>query len=319
MVSQIRKRKAVRHLTKSFEVPERRACRIIGQPRSTQRYRAKVRDDEGQIIRRMHGLVRFHPRFGYRRIGQLLRREGWRINKKRVYRLWKQEGFKVPQKKCKKRRLGCTANSIQRRRTQSINEVWCWDFIHDRDEQGRSLKWFSLVDEHTRECLALEVARSITLEDVIDIIHHVMLVRGLPRYIRSDNGPEFIAEALRKYLENCHIDTLYIEPGSPWENGYAESFHSRLREGLLACEIFADLREARLLGNQWRNDYNHRRLHSSLGYQTPAEYAAECRKKEATGVFSAAPHAESPVGAAPLPLPLYADEQPDATLITIGT
>lgn len=227
-------------------------------------------------MRRMHELVRLHPRFGYRRIWALLRDEGFVINRKRVWRLWKQEGFKVPQKQGKKRRLGCSDNGIVRHRAEHKDHVWAWDFIHDRDQRNRPLKWFTLIDEYTRECLALEVERSMTSLDVIDVLSQVLLIRGAPGHIRSDNGPEFIACAMRKYLETAGVGTLYIEPGAPWENGYAESFHGRLRDELLNAEDFADLREAKALAASWQNDYNHRRPHSSLGYRTPATFAASC-------------------------------------------
>ena len=260
----------------TFEASQRTACRVIGQPRSTQRYAARRRDDEGVVVRRMHELVRARPRFGYRRIGALLRDEGFVVNRKRIWRLWKQEGFKVPQTQRKKRRLGCSANGIVRHRTEHKDHVWAWDFIHDRDRANRALKWFTLIDEYTRECLALEVERSMTSLEVIDVLAQVLLIRGAPRHIRSDNGPEFIASAMRTYLETAGVGTLYIEPGAPWENGYAESFHGRLRDELLNAEDFAGLREAQTLGASWRNDYNHRRPHSSLGYRTPATFAASC-------------------------------------------
>lgn len=256
-------------------------------------------------MRRMHELVRARPRFGYRRIWALLRDEGFLINRKRVWRLWKQEGFKVPQKQGKKRRLGCSANGIVRHRSRHKDHVWAWDFIHDRDQRNRPLKWFTLIDEYTRECLALEVERSMTSVEVIDVLAHVLLIRGAPGHIRSDNGPEFIACAMRKYLETAGVGTLYIEPGAPWENGYAESFHGRLRDELLNAEDFADLREAKALAALWQNDYNHRRPHSSLGYRTPAAFAAASR-----------------AGYAPLPTdctPLARPAEPLPTLITAGT
>ncbi len=257
---------------------------------------------------RMHELVRRHPRYGYRRIWALLRLEGWIINRKRVHRLWRREGFKVPVKQRKKRRLGSSVNGIVRRRAEHKDHVWAWDFIHDSDERGRPLKWLSLVDEYTRECLALEVARSITAADAIDVLADLFIIRGVPGHIRSDNGPEFIATAMRSYLRAAEVGTLYIAPGSPWENGYAESFHSRLRDELLNAELFADVREARALADGWRNEYNHRRPHSSLGYQTPAAYAA-------TRV-GATPLRLAPLTSAPCPQPA---KEPQPTLISTGT
>jgi putative transposase len=314
MVSPARKRRAVEHLEEGFEVAERRACRVVGQPRTTQRYEPQVKDDEPVLVERMHALVRQHPRYGYRRIWALLRREGFRVNRKRIWRLWRREGFKVPQKQRKKRRLGHSANGIARRRPEHKDHVWCWDFIYDRDEAGRPLKWFALVDEYTRECLALEVERSLTAADVIDILAQVFLIRGVPKFIRSDNGPEFIAHAIRRYLETAGVGTLYIAPGSPWENGFAESFFSRLRDELLNAELFADLREAKVLAAAWQSEYNHRRPHSALHYQTPAAFAGQC----------------PPLGALPpnprlLPLRRAPAEWPGdvgilgQTLITVGT
>jgi len=193
-----------------------------------------------------------------------------------VHRLWRQEGFRVPIRTRKKRRLGHSANGILRRPPRGKNDVWTWDFLQDRDEAGRPLKWFSLVDEHTRECLALEVNRSMKATDVIDVLAAVFRQRGVPGHIRSDNGPEFIAAAIRGYLGRAGIGTLYIAPGAPWENGYAESFHSRVRDELLNLEIFANVAEAKAVTARWRHEYNHVRPHSSLGYATPAAFAAMC-------------------------------------------
>jgi len=259
-------------------------------------------------VKRMHELVRRHPRYGYRRIWALLRQEGWPINRKRVHRLWRREGLKVPQKQRKKRRLGVSANSIIRRQAEHKDHVWCWDFIHDTDERGRPLKWLSIVDEFTRECLALEVARSITAADVIDVLAELFIIRGVPKHVRSDNGPEFIARAIRSYLAKAGVQTLYIAPGSPWENGYVESFHGRLRDELLNAELFSDVREARALADRWRNEYNHRRPHSALGYVPPARFAATR--------IGATPLRLAPLASAPRPRPAM-ELQP--TLITAGT
>jgi putative transposase len=249
---------------------------VLGQPRSSRRYRPARRDDEGKLTGRMLELARRHPRYGYRRVWAVLRQEKWQVNRKRVYRLWKKEGLKVPQTKRKRRRLGTSANGIVRHRATRKDHVWAWDFIHDRTEDGRAIKWLSIVDEFTRECLCLEVNRGMTGGDVIDVLIELFHVRGLPVHVRSDNGPEFIAKAIRSWLEKAAVKTLYIAPGSPWENGYAESFHSRLRDELLDAELFTSLAEAKHLATQWRLEYNHRRPHSSLGYQTPAAFAASC-------------------------------------------
>lgn len=268
-------------------VSERRACRVLEQARSTHRLLPKVRDDEPVLIQRMHALVRDHPRYGYRRIWALLRLEGFQVSRKRVWRLWRKEGFKVPVKQKKKRRIGISANGIQRRQASGINDVWCWDFIHDTDELGRPLKWLLIEDEFTREGLAVEVSRSIKSRDVIDVLCQVMLIRGVPKHIRSDNGPEFIARAIRSYLKKTGVDALHIEPGSPWQNGYAESFGGKFRDELLNAEVFGNLKEAKELSAWWKNHYNHRRPHSSLGYKTPAQFASLQRP--------------APVGAPPLP------------------
>jgi transposase InsO family protein len=233
-------------------------------------------EEEKRLIGDMLLLVGRHPRFGYRRICVLLRRAGWQVNRKRIYRLWVQEGLKVPQKQRKKRRLGCSENSCVRRKAEHKDHVWTWDFIHDRTITGRPLKWLSIVDEYTRECLALEVDRSITSEKVIDVLVDLFRIRGVPQHIRGDNGPEFIAKAIRRWLSLAGVKALYVEPGSPWENGYVESFHSRLRDELTNREEFTNRAEARYLADAWRLEYNHRRPHSSLGYQTPAEFAAGC-------------------------------------------
>jgi putative transposase len=249
---------------------------VLDQPRSSQRYQARPRSDEPALVKRMLELVRQRPRFGYRRVGWLLAAEGWRASLGRVFRLWRREGLKVPQKRRKRRRLGTSANACDRRRAEHRNDVWCWDFVFDRTTTGSQLKWLSIVDEHTRECLALKVARSITSEDVIDTLAELFAMRGVPKHIRSDNGPEFIAQAIRRWLESVGVEALYIEPGSPWENGYAESFHGRVRDEFLAMEVFESVPAARRLTAAWREDYNHVRPHSSLGYVAPVEFARRC-------------------------------------------
>jgi transposase InsO family protein len=277
----------VKHVQHQLHQPERRVCRVLAQPRSTQRYRALPRDGDEHLARRLHELVRAHPRRGYRMMCGMLRLDGWRVNVKRVYRLWKREGFKVPAKQHKRRRLGHSANGIVRRRSERRNHVWCVDFIHDRDDRDRPLKWLSVVDEFTRECVALEVARGMTAGDVVNVLIDLFTSRGVPTHIRSDNGGEFIAGAIGRLAEMTGLTMLYIAPGSPWENAYAESFHGRLRDELLNAEVFADVREAAALARMWRNEYNHRRPHSSLGYVPPAIFAATL--------------AVPAVGAAPLP------------------
>jgi transposase InsO family protein len=242
----------------------------------------------------MRELVRQRPRFGYRRIAALLKREGWRANPKRIYRLWRQEGLKVPRKKRKRRSLGVSENACHCRRAERKDHVWTWDFVFDRTTSGSALKWLSIVDEFTRECLCLKVARSITSDDVIDSLAELFAMRGVPEHIRSDNGPEFVAQAIQRWLAQVGVQTLYIAPGAPWENGYAESFHSRLRDEFLALEEFENVAAARKLTTAWQDDYNHHRPHSSLGYLTPVEFAARWAAS-APKLLSATPQATSPL------------------------
>jgi len=274
-------------------VSERRACGALGQCRSSQRYKPLDDEEEKRLVQEMLAFVGEHPRYGYRRIWALLRKAGWKVNRKRVYRLWRQEGLKVPQKQHKKRRLGHSANSCARRKAEYKNHVWAWDFVHDRTTDGRPLKWLSIVDEYTRECVALEIGRGITADKAIDVLLDLFRIRGVPKHIRSDNGPEFIAKAIRQWLLKAGVETLYVAPGSPWENGYAESFHSRLRDELTDREEFTSLAEAKHLADAWRLEYNHRRPHSSLGYQTPAEFAAG-RAAAGSAALRPQPHGRTP-------------------------
>jgi putative transposase len=253
---------------------ERRACRVLNQPRSSQRRQASPRDDELAVIKRMRELARERPRFGYRRIGVLLRQEAFRASETRTLRLWRKEGLKVPRKKRRRRALGSGDAGVLARPAQAPNDVWCWDFTFDRTTAGSPLKWLSIVDEFTRECVCLKVDRGITSEAVIDWLAELLAMRGVPKCIRSDNGPEFIAHAIRRWLAHVGVETLYVAPGSPWQNGYAESFHSRFRDEFLATEEFESLAAARKLTAAWRDDYNYRRPHSSLGYVAPAAFAA---------------------------------------------
>jgi len=257
------------------------------------------------MIEAIRQLSREHPRYGYRRITALLRADGWPINRKRVQRLWRQEGLNVPQKQSKRRRLGGSENSCTRRRAEHKNHVWTYDFLMDRTEDGRRLKLLVVVDEFTRESLAIEVARHLTATDVLETLAYLFAVRGAPRYVRSDNGPEFIAAAIRAWLASTGAETLYVAPGSPWENAYIESFNSRFRDELLNAESFACLKEAQVLVERYRRQYNHRRPHSSLGYATPAAFAAACL-------------AAAPASAGPTPPPNRI-EPVDNPLQPIGT
>ena len=225
-------------------------------------------------------LARQHPRYGYRRITALLRQAGWPVNRKRVERLWREQGLKVPQKQSKRRRLGSSDQGSQRRRAERINQVWSYDFIMDQSEDGRRLKMLPIIDEYSRECLEIEVSRSLTAEDVVVVLGRLFVERGEPEYIRSDNGPEFIAEVVKQWLQESGVKTLYIEPGSPWENAYSESFNSRFRDELLDRELFTSVLETQVLVSEYKQEYNQRRPHSSLNYQTPAAFAATVRQAE---------------------------------------
>lgn len=276
MVSPARKREAVAHVRGRLGTSERRACRSLGQPRSTQRYRGRRAGADAALLGAMRRIAGREPRAGYRRVTGYLRREGWSVNVKRVHRLWKQEGLKVPARARKKRRLGQSANGSQRRRAESINHVWSYDFVHDQTERGGRLKWLPILDEYTRECLSLEVEASITAQDVVATLERLVAQRGAPTFIRSDNGPEFVSRAVKSWIEQAGIATLYIEPASPWQNAYSESFNARFRDEFLNVELFASKLEAKVLGREHRDKYNHHRPHSSLGDLTPAEFAARC-------------------------------------------
>lgn len=253
---------------------ERRACQVTGQHRSTQRRPPKTDPSESRLVAEMVGHAHRHPRYGYRRVHVLLAREGWRVNHKRIERLWREEGLQVQQTQRKRRRLGRPENGIQRLRARAPNEVWSYDFLFDRTEDGHRLKIFTLIDEFTREALVIHVARSITAEDVICLLLPLFAERGPPKHIRSDNGPEFIARAIRTWLGQAGVHTAFIEPGSPWENAYCKSFNGKLRDELLAGELFTSLLEAQVLAEDYRQEYNTYRPHRSLGNLTPVEFAA---------------------------------------------
>jgi transposase InsO family protein len=248
---------------------------VLGQHRSTQRRPIRMAEDELPLVARILELATQYGRYGYRRITALLRREGWRVNVKRVRRIWRREGLKVPSKQPKRGRLWLTDGSCVRHRPRHRNHVWSYDFVMDRTHNGRPIRMLTVIDEHTRECLAIDVARRLNSQDVLDVLRDLFVARGAPAYIRSDNGPEFTAQAVREWLERVAVQTLFIEPGSPWENGYIESFNGKLRDELLAREIFYSLREAQVLIESWRREYNQIRPHSSLGYRPPAPEAIE--------------------------------------------
>lgn len=276
------------HLQERFGTSERRACRVVGQSRSTQRRQPQRSESDRALVERMKELARKQPRYGYRRIHALLRREGWRVNRKRVHRLWREENLKIRRRSRKRRRLGTSENGCTRKRAERRNHVWSYDFTLDQTEDGKRLKLMPVVDEFTRECHAIEVARSLTAQDVISTLGYLFRVHGEPEYIRSDNGPEFIATAVKEWLAASGVQTLYIEPGSPWENAYVESFNGKLEDELLGRELFTSLTEAKVLIEQYRLEYNHERPHSSLNYQTPAEFAASCDEVNVASAAGAA-------------------------------
>jgi putative transposase len=289
MVGPARRRQAVAYVRRRLRLSERRACRGLMVARSSQRYRPRRPERDRGLIAELHRLGGRHPRYGYRRITALLRREGWPVNRKRVQRLWRQEGLKVPRRPRKRRRLGTIEQGASRRRATRINEVWSYDFLFDSTEDGRRLKWLPVVDEYSRENLALEVERRIAARGVIATLDRCVAGRGgPPDYIRSDNGPEFIARAVQDWIKERGFKTLYIPPGAPWENPYSESFNSRLRDEFLNVESFGSLLEAKVLGRQHREQYNNQRPHSALGDATPAEFGRRCLAS---------------VGATPLPSP----------------
>lgn len=277
-------------------VSERRACQVLGQSRSTQRYARRRPEDEKALLAEMRRIARKRPRFGSPRITEALRRRGWRVNHKRVERLWREEGMQVPKKQQKRKRqcLGGSENSCMRKRPLRPNHIWSYDFVEDRTEKGRKLRMLVVIDEFTRESLAIEVAWSFTARQVVDMLGYLFAIRGAPEHIRSDNGPEFVAREVTRWLYRARVKTLFVAKGSPWENGYVESFNSRLRDELLNRELFVGLEDARWVVDRWRLDYNHHRPHSSLSYQTPAEFAARCLTS-APKAASATPQQPSPL------------------------
>ena len=262
MVSPARRRVCVEHVVRELGVSERQACRVLGQHRSTQRKAPRGADDEACLTADI-----VH---GYRRITALLRDAGWSVNRKRVERIWRQEGLKVPQRQPKRGRLWLTDGSCIRLRPEWPRQVWAYDFVEDRTRDGRKFRMLCVVDEFTREALAIRVARELSSADVIDVLADLFLAQGTPAHIRSDQGPEFIAEAVKAWIAGVGAKTAYIEKASPWENGYVASFNGKLRDGLLNGEVFNTLQEAQVLIEGWRQHYNRVRPHSSLGYRPPA-------------------------------------------------
>ena len=261
----------MRYVTKMGRCSERQACLVVGLSRSLVRYIARQREDEAALIKKIHKLATRHSRYGYRRITVLLQREGLKVNKKRVHRIWKSEGLSLPQRRPRRRKRGATAGIVNK--AEYPNHVWSYDFVEDRTERGGKLRILVIIDEYTRECLALRVERSIPAAVVIEVLEWLFLTRGAPNYLRSDNGPEFVSNAVCQWLKQAGCSTLFIEPGSPWENGYVESFNDKFRDECLNREIFRNGREAQVIVEAFRQEYNNYRPHSALGYLTPAEFA----------------------------------------------
>jgi putative transposase len=268
-------------------VSERWACRVVGQHRSTERYEPKRAEDDAALRAELRGFSRERPRWGYRQAHHWLREQGWRVNRKRVQRLWREEGLRVPQRRRKRRRLGDSTVAGKRLRAQRPNHVWAFDFQFDQTADGHVLKLMNVVDEFTREALVMLVARSIDADRVVSELERLVAERGAPEHLRMDNGPEMTADALRQWCERSRTGTAYIEPGSPWQNPFVESFHSRVRDELLDVEEFACLGEARVVIEDWREDYNRRRPHSSLGMRAPAVFAAQWCPSEADATRAA--------------------------------
>jgi len=242
-----RRRRAIQTLCKKHPMSERKACKLLSQHRSTQRYVRKVRDGEKELIDAIKREVKKHPRWGYRLIGDRLRNLGWVINRKRMYRLWKQLGFTRRVKRRRRRNKGASKNSCSIKKSRGMNDVWTYDFLHDRTEDNRGLKFLIIEDEYARECVSIMVKRSITSKDVVGELSRLFAKRGIPNFIRSDNGPEFVAKAVEDWLGENQIGPLYIQPGSPWENAYVESFNARFRDELLNVELFTSVLEAQVV------------------------------------------------------------------------
>ncbi len=269
-MSAARRRACVEHVTAELGVSERFACKVLDQHRSTQRKAPEAADDEVALTRAIVELARQYGRYGYRRVTALLRAEGWGCNHKRVERIWRREGLRVPARQPKRGRLWLNDGSCVRLRPERANHVWAYDFVEDRTREGRKIRMLNVVDEFTRECLCIRVGRKLGSSDVIDVLSDLFMARGTPGFIRSDNGPEFVAVAVKGWISGVGAKTAFIEPGSPWENGYVESFNGKLRDELLNMEVFNTLLEAKVLIEQWRTHYNTVRPHSSLGYRPPA-------------------------------------------------
>ena len=274
-------------------------CRALGQNRGGFRKPLKRQGNEAALTSDIIRLATRYGRYGYKRITALLRVEGWRVNHKRVERIWRQEALKVPQKHKKRGRLYLNDGSCIRLRPCWRDHVWAYDFVADRLSCGTKIRILTVVDEYTRECLALRVGYRLGADDVMDVLTDLFITRGIPDHIRSDNGSEFTAKSIRSWLPKLGVKTLYIEPGSPWENGYNESFNGRFRDEFLNGEIFYTLKEAQVLSEEWRHLYNHIRPHTSLGYKPPAPLA---RMKEGASAYAPSPSFMPSSPANPVPI-----------------
>lgn len=296
---------AVSALVEGLECSERRGCELAGVSRTAYRRKPVDKEDEKALRRRIRELATKKKRYGCPRITKLLRREGWKVNKKRVHRIWKEEGLSLPRRRPKRRRCGRTVEIVKR--ATHKNHVWSYDFVEDRTENGNKLRMLNVIDEYTRECHQIRVDRSINAEKVVDTLNWLFLLHGAPEHIRSDNGPEFVAALVCKWLKESGCKTIFIKPGSPWENPYIESFNGKFRDECLNREIFRNGREAQEVVENWRREYNEFRPHSSLDYLTPAEFAARCGDEN----FS---HHPDPFGRPPVSLSDQGDDHANAAI-----
>ena len=262
-------------MRRKLGVSERRACKAIGQLRSTQRYQPKEDPLAEKLRERVIAIASEYGRYGYRQVTNLLKMEGWDVGKDRVYSIWRQEGLKIPQKHPKRARLWLADGSCIRKKALYTNHVWSYDFVHDRTHNGSPFRILNVIDEHSKECLATIAKRRLNAQDVILTLADLFIKHGLPKHIRSDNGPEFVAKKLVRWLKKLEVGPLFIQPGSPWENGYCESFNGKMRYELLNGEIFYSMTEARVIIERWRKHYNTIRPHSSLGGRPPTPLTLE--------------------------------------------
>jgi len=274
MVSPERRRAAVAHVMHRFSVSERRACQVVGQHRSTQRYELRPGEFELQLVKRINELAERHPRYGYRRVWALLRQEGWQVNRKRIERLWRLEGHRVPpqRRKSGEKARGSAFGAFWNTPAMAPNHVWSYDFLATRTQDGGALRVLNVVDEYTRRAVGCRVERHIGARDVIEELEGLFKVHGKPCFVRSDNGREFIAQSTRSWLASQDVEPIFIERGSPQQNPYVERFNGTMRDKLLNGEHFDSPLEARVMIAQWIHEYNTLRPHRGLGYKTPAAF-----------------------------------------------